>query len=69
MRKVLLIGAALPAAALVNIIVAHEPYGSPLTADLAGLLKPASLDPFRGGNRGKGDKKRAARERRMRGGY
>ncbi|RJG10938.1 hypothetical protein D3879_14765 [Pseudomonas cavernicola] len=32
-------------------------------------LKPAAEDPFRGGCRSKGEKKRAARERRQRGGY
>lgn len=43
-----------------RIVLVDQPWRAPV---------PPAHDPFTGGCRSKGEKKRAARERRMRGGY
>lgn len=44
-------------------------YPSDFEPGALGVLGIPTEDPFTGGGRSKGEKKRAARERRMRGGY
>ena len=71
MKKVLIIGSVVPQGFLADraraeamVLQSFHTGWSP-----AEFLKPRTDDPFQGGSRSKGEKKRAARERRMRGGY
>lgn len=75
MRKVLIVGHQVAALALASRLL-EERSGDVVTIRPCHVaecspwaVNPAADDPFCGGGRSKGDKKRAARERRMRGGY
>lgn len=77
MTRILVMGAgslhlALALRALDNVTrVVREPECFGVNSASYGWQVPPMLedDPFRGGGRSKGEKKRAARERRMKGGY
>jgi NAD(P)-dependent dehydrogenase (short-subunit alcohol dehydrogenase family) len=69
MTKIMVLGAGLGLGLAIASALASRGYAVEIADYPRAGIAPAMDDPFTGGRRSKGDKKRAASERRSRGGY